>query len=194
MNVARMPDDVKKKIELDSINASSASDMNHREKGAITGHLNNAFGGDDSRKLALSWLFGRLGMVTPSDPDTYITGLSSKSLSKGDWWALSIWIGAQKDDGGEWKTRLEFPLEASLVLGEALKAYMSLPVDRLKEDRSFVTDMTAQTVSQLGGIITNIQQPDGSYPNDPEQVALPPQLQAKPEAPRLFKPPPQVDF
>lgn len=193
MNVARMPDEVRAQIRQDSITASAASEPSHREKGAITGHLNSAFGGTEARHLALAWLFDRLGMVLPNDPDTYITGLSSKSLSKGDWWALMMWIGAYKDDGGEWKTRLEFPLEASLVLGEAMKVYMALPVDRLKEDKSFVDDITPQLVTQMGGVITAVQQPGGGY-TDNSQVALPEELQPKPEPPRLFKKPPQVDF
>lgn len=193
MNVARMPNEVKNQVHTDSFNAKDAAPMDRKSKGAITGHLNEAFGGDSARHLALAWLFGYLGTTTPSDPDTYITGLSTKSLYESDWWALYLWIGAYKDEEtGEWKARVEFPLEASLVLMEAMKAYNALPVDRKKEDPSFVTSMVAHGVA-LGGVITSIERSDGSYP-DNSDVALPAQLQEQPKPKRLFEPPPTADF
>lgn len=193
MNVARLPEQVKDKITADSFALSTAEPLSHRNKGAITGHLNEAFGGDSGRHLALAWLFDHLGLVTPSDPDTYITGMSTKSLSEGDWWALQQWIGAYKDpETGEWSPRLEFPLEASLVLNEAIKAYSALPVDRKKEDQSWVNTMLAHSVA-LGGVITAVEKPDGTYP-DNSNVELPAEITRPPEKKRMFDTAPEVDF
>lgn len=193
MNVARMPPEVKSKIQQDSYNARDAAPLDPKTRGAITGRLTDAFGGAEARHLALAWLFDRLGVVLPNDPDTYITGLSSKSLTIGDWWALYLWIGSYKDaETGEWKARVEFPLEASLVLGEALRAYNALPIDRVKEDRSFVDALVTQAVA-VGGEITNVQKPGGSW-QATEGVALPMQVTEKPKEKRLFEPPPEVDF
>ncbi len=190
MATAREPKAVKSQLHTDAYNASKATELSRGAKGAIIGHLNDAFGGDQARKLALAWLFDALGRVVPSDPDTYITGLSTKSLSNGDWWALYLWIGFYKDDSGEWKTRPEFPLEASLVLAEAMRAYMKLPVDRKKEDQSFVADMVAHAVTNLGAVITNVQNEDGTW-KDNTGVELP---KTEPKTQRILPQVPDVDF
>lgn len=83
-------------------------------KGAIIGTLNKAFGGDENRRLALSWLFR-------SFPNPKF---SSANLQKGEWFALDRWIGSWHDDSG-WNVSQDFYREAYRVIGNALRIYAS---------------------------------------------------------------------
>ena len=133
-----------------------------------------------------AWLFDVLGRQTVAGSETVISGLSSKALSNDQWWALSNWVGAWKDENGEWRERPEFPLEAALVVNEAMKAYAEIPIGT-PEDRSWVTDMALQAVTQLGGVITNVIPEGENWQQYLDGVQMPPDYPAK--LPPLFKRP-----
>lgn len=89
-----------------------------RHRGALVGHLTHAFGSDENRRIALSWLL----RVLPSD------AFSMKDLSETEWYVLSRWIGAypiDAADGSTWVVDRTFLIEARAVLIEALKAYLA---------------------------------------------------------------------
>jgi hypothetical protein len=78
-------------------------------RGAVIGNLNKYLGGDDNRRLAVSWIFDRPGIV------------SSKSLKEPEIYALHKWIDASKNDVGDWEVNPNFPTEAARVLTESIR-------------------------------------------------------------------------
>lgn len=90
------------------------AELSRGHRGAITGTLNRALGGDENRRLALSWLFR-------SFPNPKF---SSANLQKGEWFALDRWIGSWHDDSG-WNVSQDFYREAYRVMSQSLRAYAS---------------------------------------------------------------------
>jgi hypothetical protein len=81
-------------------------------KGAIIGSLNDAFGSDWNRRIALSWLFKTV-------PDE---NFSTKYMTDGEWYALNRWIGSWHEEDG-WHVSRSFYVEANAVVRFALKEY-----------------------------------------------------------------------
>lgn len=192
MKAARRPDEVKAQIQQDAFDGAPV-EISSKARGAITGRLNTVFasgnkrvGGDEARHLVFAWLFERLGQQTEPGSDKVITGLSAKSLSNDQWWALSNWVGAWKDENGEWRERDEFPLEAALVLTESMKAYGNIPIGT-PEDRSWSDTMSVYAVTQLGGVITNVKPEEVEEWFEHEETQMPEGYPAK--FPPLFRRP-----
>ena len=98
--------------------------MEPRKRGAIIGHLNESFGSDENRKIALSWLLR-------GDPDE---NFSTNTLNPGEWYAVYDWLKPWHAEDG-WQVRDDFKSEALLVLRYALRVYASR---KLKVDPSGV--------------------------------------------------------
>jgi hypothetical protein len=115
----------------------------------MIGKLNAVLGGDKPRRLFLAWLFDKLGKPLPQSPSVIQTEMSTKDLSEAQWYALWHLIGFYKDENGEWLTRPEFPLEATMGLSAAMKASKS-------------ADGLVSEALNLGGQITKIT-PDAAW-------------------------------
>jgi hypothetical protein len=121
---ARKPQDVKNAVLKDAGFYVSGVERFHR--GAITGWLNRYLNGDENRVLVLRWLFGK-----------HIQ--SSKDLSISQWFGLHCWIDPHKGETEQWETGPLFPVEASLVLTEAIRWKIS----EGSEEESAVEHMVA---------------------------------------------------
>lgn len=120
-------------------------------RGALVGEMNRRFGGDQNRRICLGWIFTSVGLP-----------ISSKSLGKGQWWAIREWVGLEHDDSG-WHCCPSFLTESVKVLSEALRSYGSItrdwPVELLLEaDAPVVT----KVVSELGAEIKRVDQGEQS--------------------------------
>ena len=131
---------IRAKIRRDSVTLKGAQPT-AGGKGAVTNLLNNLCGGNDQRKILLSWLFV-YNDVPPLVP------ISSKQLSGGQWYALTIWIGANPDDN--WEPSEDFRVECEIARKAAMSAFSA----RL-EDYDIVDpdDLVTKAAIGLGGNI-----------------------------------------
>lgn len=106
--MTRMADELKRDLLADAYLPIKILDRG--ERGAITGTLNKHLGNDANRHAVLLWLFGVE---------------SSHLLSDGQWWAMWNWVGFWQDDGGNWLTNDDFPMEAMYAMLEATKSYLT---------------------------------------------------------------------
>lgn len=153
--IARSPKNVRSSVRLDMEIWRPDYSTSKGEKGAMIGRLNAVTGNNEARRLLLAWLFDLLGKPSAMNAEVAITELSTKEMSEAQWYAVWHWIGFYKDENGEWLTRPEFPLEATLCLTEAMKDYQKIQPGT-QQNREWVGDMLADAVGQLGGVITNV--------------------------------------
>lgn len=141
--IARNPDKVKNDLVVMSFDYHDKI-LTKGEKGAVIGKLNLVFGGDVHRRTALAWLFSSRGEM------------STKKLDDGQWYALWDWVGFWLDENNEWQVRPEFPTEAAFVLTEALRANAKVKPVEADKDLADMSDIVAQSVSELGGVVTQV--------------------------------------
>lgn len=184
--IARNPNNVKSSARLDMEIWREDAVFSKREIGAMIGWLNKALGGDQGRYLALAWLFDFLGKPLPDGK--VCTELHTAQMEDKHWYAVKQWIGSYKDENGEWQSRPEFSLEATLVLTEAMKDYQKLMAGT-PQNSEWKDSLTAQAVGQLGGVITNVAEIGNEAEIETwlphEDVELPPNY---PEKKQLVKP------
>jgi hypothetical protein len=121
-------------------------DLKSGHKGAIIGSLNEAFGGDENRHLALAWLFDY-------NNDPPIVKKSSKTLTNGQWLALKEWLNADPDNNFEPSD--EF-LRAAKQISIIAQSVSRIDPDKFYEDRKKVfKDKNTQESLGLGGEIVD---------------------------------------
>lgn len=129
-----------------------------RNKGALIGEMNHAFGGDTNRKICLGWIWTGTGFP-----------LSSKSLGNGQWWALKEWIGTYHDDSG-WHASQQFLSESIKVLEAALTTNGYLAGLQFESEYGFgiMSDapIVADALANLGAHLTKVKDYDEQQRND----------------------------
>ena len=143
--VAKSALEVKEQFDNDS--DFGGVDITKGHRGAITNWLNKYLGGDVNRRMTLGWLTGKVGEI------------SSHGLSPSEWYALALWIDSREDDG-VWEVGATFPVEASLVLTEALRGVAK--AQRGAVELEGETQMLLAATGQLGGVITAVTDEDGN--------------------------------
>lgn len=118
------------------------SSIPQEKRGAMIGMMNRYCGGDDNRKLVISWL-----LADERNLPDYLTIISSKNYDDATWFAIADWVDSFVDEseGGVWKTQPAFPVEAMLVLAEARKCK---PLD--------VLGLQIDAAIEKGGIIASL--------------------------------------
>jgi len=115
------------------------------ERGVIIGAMNKILGGDDFRRIVLWWLF-----EAPDEPDPAILlkEKSTKSLTDGEWFALSDRAEVyHNEDTLKWEVSQTFEGILLECLSQAVVMF-SLPPQ--------MTDMTVYAVRELDGRIVRI--------------------------------------
>lgn len=142
--MTREPHTVRASLQRDAL-LLEGSDLTKGHKGSIVGVLNTHTGNDASRKILLSWVFDWT-------PEKRVELKSTKTLTEGQWRALSVWIDAYQDgDTLEWLLSERFLSEVKAVTNIALAFYDSTHVsvvDELLDDYP----MTKEAVV-LGGVV-----------------------------------------
>jgi hypothetical protein len=116
-------------------------------RGTAVGRLNQYLGGNEMRKIVLSWLFsGDFEVITPR---------SSKTLSNAQMVAIVEWIDWWQDDDLVWHVGETFVHEAICVLNAALRAYnRANRVEKFKVAKESLDSVVASMI-ELGGVITH---------------------------------------
>lgn len=162
---ARPPEKVKDHI-LSVMAHGAPREVSRGERGALVGYLNANMGGDEHRRQALAWLF--------QSPGQY---MSTKSLDNDQWYAISEWVSSWQDpDTLEWHTAETFPLEAALVVTQAIREQVGTPPSKRDADLNDQIEETlaGQIAAYAKGEITLIS-PDGEHWPDPGEARIPEQ-------------------
>lgn len=110
------------------------------EKGALIGHMNDAWGSDSNRRACLAWLF-------PNGRDER----STKELDEGQWVVLMQWIKPWQDDDGVWRPTPRFEAEAQVIMVATSAWLTKLYKDEARADLSMVNH-----ASQMGGKVRKV--------------------------------------
>ena len=164
---ARNPQTVKEHLFRDAL-LHSGEGLKKGHKGALTGYLNKYMGGDENRRLALSWLFF-------SDDGKKLKPKSSADLSEAQWYALNRWVNASYDEEtGKWEPDPIFTVESALVITHSIREYNSTPLSVRKELESIKpSDIEIALVRDMDGVITSMLDNDGELLSS-RDVAAPP--------------------
>lgn len=149
MIMARKPAEIKEWMQVGAMMLPSFVPLSKGQQGLITGTLNRYLNGDDNRYLVLGWLFNDKHNNVP---------IRSADLSDDDWLGLWNWLDPMKEES-QWAFSPTFPLEAALVLTEALRSAQNRILELPPVEREI--DVLRAAVTQIGGVVTAVLNDEG---------------------------------